>query len=74
MAAMWTFPTSYGAEETNSTVVTKPVPSAPEQMKALRKEVDDAETAYWQAGGDNRETLWKAYCQINDIDLLRSLI
>jgi thiol-disulfide isomerase/thioredoxin len=71
MSAMLTFLTSYGAEERNSAVITKPVPSAAEQMKALRKEVDDAETAYLQASGDKRETLWKAYCQINDINLLK---
>ena len=71
MAAMLTFLTSYGAEERNSTVVTKPVPSAAEQMNALRKKVDEAETAYLQASGDKRETLWKAYCQINDINLVK---
>lgn len=69
MAAILTFPTSHGAEERNATVVAKPVSSAAEQMKALRKEVDDAETAYLQASGDKRETLWQAYFQINDINL-----
>src|SRR5690606_23008149 len=46
-------------------------PSAAEQMKALRKEVDDAETAYLQASGEKGETLWKEYCQVSDTNLPR---
>jgi thiol-disulfide isomerase/thioredoxin len=71
ISAMLTFLTSYGAEEADIPIVIQPAPSAAEQMKALRKEVDDAETAYLQASGDKRETLWKAYCQINDANLLK---
>jgi thiol-disulfide isomerase/thioredoxin len=71
ISALLTLLTSHGAEEGNSTVATRQVSSAAEQMKALRKEVDDAESAYSQASGDERETLWKVYCRTNDTNLAK---
>ena len=71
LATALAFQTGRGADETNLTAETKPVLSLAEQMKALRQEVDDVETAYAIASGAEKEKLWKAYSQINDLNLLK---
>ena len=66
---------SRGADElkTNSLADAKIV-SSTEQMKALRKEVDDAEAAYMKAFHDRKpeaqvEKLWNFYTHIDDTNL-----
>jgi thiol-disulfide isomerase/thioredoxin len=60
---------TYGADETNLTAEPKTILSIDGQMKVLRREVDDAQAAYLQASGDEKEKLWEVYSQINDLNL-----
>ena len=72
LAVALTLQISRGAEETNSLANAKTVITNAEQMKALRKEVDDAEAAYLKAiasRDDQIDKLWVAYRQINDTNL-----
>lgn len=74
LTAALTLQTSRGAGETNSTTNAKTEVTTAEQMKALRKEVDDAETAYMKANAshdDQADKLWDVYRQINDPDILK---
>ncbi len=80
LAAALTLGTSHGAEEikTNSLADTKTAIPNAEQMKALRKEVDDAEAAFdgafMKAEGhgdrsDQAEKLWSIYTHLDDTNL-----
>ena len=68
MAAL-TLQAGYGAGETNSAAETTAVSSAAGQMKALRKEVDDAEAAYMKANVHDSEKLWRVYTHLADTNL-----
>jgi len=77
LAAALTLGTSRGADElkTNSLADTNTAGSNVEQMKTLRKEVDDAEAAYMKAfhdesvSKDQTEKLWVFYTHINETNL-----
>jgi thiol-disulfide isomerase/thioredoxin len=77
LAAALTLGTGCGAGElkVNSLADTQTVIRNAKQMKALRKEVDDAEAAYINASRDESvskdqtEKLWNIYAQIDDTNL-----
>ncbi|HEY5297534.1 MAG TPA: TlpA disulfide reductase family protein [Verrucomicrobiae bacterium] len=71
LATALTFQISRGADETNLLADTKTIISNAEQMKTLRKEVDDAEAAYMKSAvsdenSDQTEKLWNSYKQLNN--------
>jgi thiol-disulfide isomerase/thioredoxin len=76
LAVALTVQTGYGADNTNSSADTKAVISNAGRMKALRKEVDDAEAAYMKAIEDRKpkdqiDKLWNVYLQIDDTNLAK---
>jgi thiol-disulfide isomerase/thioredoxin len=71
LAVMLTFQTASSADETNLFANANLITSTAQQMKALRKEVDDAEATYYQAIADRKpkdqvDQVWKSYRQIDD--------
>ena len=74
LAVALTLGVGRGADKTNSPTDAKTVLSNAEQMKALRKEVDDAEAVYLKAFEDRKpedqvDRLWSTYCKLDNTNL-----